>query len=85
MGDVVSLAKHADDGMMWSPRDMLEDTLDKLDAGTLHADKALLMLLDNSDGQAFSMSFVQAGISHVQLLGYLELLKQHIIDSMRGG
>jgi len=79
MTSIIKLIDHNENSKSWSVVDMLEDAIH--DEGEAPSDKALLILLDDREGQ-YDVGYYKAGLSATGAIALAEVFKARVLGKM---
>lgn len=90
MSDPINLnferADREDDNTCLTPEDVLRQALIDLENGTIKANSAIVILIDddpeNDGGKSYRMSYLLARLKTSQIIGWLEVLKARMLVHM---
>jgi len=67
-------ANKLNDNTVWTPKDMLEDTLECIENGTFNPEKLMIAYISKED-EGTRTGYILANISQTELIGMLEKAK----------
>lgn len=79
--NVTNLADKSQDNRTWNPEQMLQKMLDDLRLGKTKAQKAIVILLDESNN-CYNTTTRVSGLKSTEQVALLEIVKHDIITSM---
>jgi hypothetical protein len=78
---IKSLALKKEDGLLWSPVQMLEEMIREVKTGERACTKCLVISLDDSEGR-YTTGHMQSGMSCSQMIALVEVFKAGMLRGM---